>query len=454
MRFAPRGLRARSATGFALLALVLSALLSIATYQLARWYLLDQRQSLAERQALLHAQVLSGQLSGQTSLTDSEILGALAVTRGRAVLLVDEEWYSAVVDLNESRVPPKLLSATLEGVPQRQRVQVNQVPYFVVGVPIPEIDTAYFEFVPALEYERTLRTLALVLAVVASLTTALGALSGWVLSRRVLRPLTNVANTARAMSDGDLQRRLVVGDDPDLRPVAESFNSMAVSLEDRIAREQRFTADVSHELRTPLTAMGSAVSLARRSATPERTAFAIDVLAEQVDHLRKLTLELLELSRIDAAADTESESREQVDVAAIVMQQMQTHGLQGVELTPQGTQVLQDLNGLRFERVVGNLLENAARYGGGATRVDCRHVGDVLRLTVDDSGEGVPEAERQSIFGRFHRGSATTAPGFPKGTGLGLSLVDEYVRLEGGEVWVESSPDGGARFVVQIPRRR
>lgn len=451
MRVVPGGLRSRSAGGFALLALLLSTMLSVATYQLARWYLLDQRQGLAERQALLHAQVLSGQLSGQVVLSDTEILAALAVTKGRAVLLVDDEWYSAVIDLNESRVPAGLLAATLEGTAQRQRIEVNQVPYFVIGVPLPEIDTAYFEFVPALEYERTLGTLAVVLAVVASITTALGALFGWVLSRRVLRPLTAVATTARAMSDGDLQQRLTVGDDPDLRPVAESFNSMAASLEARIAREQRFSADVSHELRTPLTAMSSAVSLAKRSATPERTAFAIDVLGEQVDHLRRLTLELLELSRIDAQRD--DEQREPIDVALLVQRQLQAQAIEPSLSSRVDVPVFHELNALRFERVVANLLENALRYGGGVTRVECTHASGELRLVVDDDGPGVPEPERASIFGRFHRGTAATAPGSPKGTGLGLSLVDEYVRLEGGAVWVESSPEGGARFIVQIPGR-
>lgn len=452
MRVVPGGLRARSAGGFALLALLLSTLLSVATYQLARWYLLDQRQDLAERQGLLHAQVLGGQLSGQVVLSDSEIVAALAVTKGRAVLLVDDEWYSAVIDVNESRIPAGLLAATLDGTPQRQRIEVNDVPYFVIGVPLPDIDTAYFEFVPALEYERTLRTLGMVLTVVASLTTALGALSGWVLSRRVLRPLSVVATTARAMSDGDLRQRLEVGDDPDLQPVAESFNSMAASLEARIAREQRFTADVSHELRTPLTAMSSAVSLAKRSATPERTAFAIDVLGEQVDHLRRLTLELLELSRIDAQHD-DDERREPIDVAALVQRQLLAQDIDAAASSRLDVPVFHEVNSLRFERVVANLLENALRYGERVTRVECEHVNGDLRLIVDDAGPGVPEAERVNIFGRFHRGSAATAVGSPKGTGLGLSLVEEYVRLEGGTVWVESSPDGGARFVVQIPGR-
>lgn len=429
------------------MALLLASVMSVATYQLARWYLLDQRQTLAVSQVILRSQVISGQLAGQGELDDDEILGVLVRAGGRAVLLRDDTWYSTVVDLTESRIPAQLVDEVRAGAPQRQRLSIGGTPYFAIGVPLPAANAAYFEFVPAIEFERTLRTIALVLAVVAAVTTVLGAILGWVLSRRVLRPLDAVAETAQAMSGGDLQRRLDVGDDPDLRPVADSFNSMAASLEARIAREQRFTADVSHELRTPLTAMSSAVSLAQRSTTADRTSFAVDVIADQVDHLRQLTLELLELSRLDAGqAD---DTRESIDVGGVVRRQVELHEIGDVLRCPE--QLVHSVNPVRFERVVANLLENAARYGGGATAVACHHVGSTLRIVVDDEGPGVPADERAAIFERFHRGTASLATEHAKGTGLGLSLVDEYVRLDGGRVWAEDAPGGGARFVVEIP---
>jgi signal transduction histidine kinase len=450
--FGPRGLRARTATGFALSALGLSLLLALATYQLARWYLLEQRQRLAVRQAGLHAQVLSGQLASSATTSDEQVLAALAQTRGRAVLAVDGTWYSAVVDLDESRIPSGLIEGTLAGEALIQRTRIGGTPYFVVGVPIPAEEAHYFEFLPAEEYERTLRTLAIVLTSAASVTTVIGGVAGFGMSRRVLRPLHSVASTAQAMSEGQLDRRLSVGDDRDLEPVAEAFNNMAESLEQRIAREQRFTADVSHELRTPLTAMSAAVALARRSGSSERTAMALDIVAEQAEHLQELTLELLELARVDAGV-VEGD-RELVDVAELVERQAALHGMSAVFANSPGIPVVHEVNPVRFGRVVANLLENAARYAGGATRIECRHVGGRLRLVVDDEGPGVPADERLSIFGRFHRGASVAGGEHPKGTGLGLSLVDEYARLDGGRVWVEDRPGGGARFVVELPAQR
>jgi signal transduction histidine kinase len=109
-----------------------------------------------------------------------------------------------------------------------------------------------------------------------------------------------------------------------------------------------------------------------------------------------------------------------------------------------------------MERVIANLVENAARYGGGATRVivDAGHY--VARVAVDDEGPGVPPEEREAIFERFFRGSAAGhRRGGGQGSGLGLSLVSEHVRLHGGRVWVEDNPAGsGARFIVEIPLGR
>jgi two-component system sensor histidine kinase MtrB len=463
MRLLPRGLRARSATAFALSALVLSITLSVVTYQLGRWFLLDQREDLATRQVVVNALVVKGLVAaGDTAAAavagESDAAERLAdsirsLTNARSVVRVGDTWLATVVQLNEDRIPDGLVSDVRADEAALQRVRINGNPYLVVGVALPGVDADYFEFVPLSEYERTLETLLTVLVVGASVTTVLGAGAGWFASRRLLRPLTQVAQVAQAMSAGDLKQRLAVADDPDLLPVAASFNEMAGSLEARIDRELRFTADVSHELRTPLTAMASAVGLARRSELTDRARFAVDVLDQQVDHLRRLTLELLEISRIDAGV-SELELDE-VDVPVVTARAMVAGGVDPTRLRNElGDDVLHRLDRTRFERVLANLLENADRYGRGVTAVELTRVDGDLVVCVDDAGPGVPPEERIAIFGRFHRGNAEQPPGRPKGTGLGLSLVDEHVRMHGGTVGVTDSPWGGARFTVRFPGGR
>lgn len=449
MKVVPRGLRARTATAFALLALVLSASLSVVTYQLTRQYLFDQRASLAVRQASTNALVARGIVAAGGADAD---LGELlrSASNARALLRTDGQWYSAVVELGEGAVPEAMVNAVVDGEAVRQRVVLNDVPYLVVGLPLPGLDVEYFEFVSLVELQRTLGVLGIVLFVAASVMTVLGALVGWRVSRRVLRPLAEVGSVAEAMADGDLGRRLDVHHDPDLQPMANSFNEMAAALEQRITRELRFTADVSHELRTPLTAMASAVSLARRGSLSGRSEFAVEVLEGQVAHLQRLTLELLEISRIDAGV---AELRlEPTDVVSLVERVLVAHGVERAVLSSQlGHDPVHIIDPVRFERVVANLIENAARYGGGATSVELTRSGSDLVLVVDDDGPGIEPEERVAVFGRFHRGASEQPRELPKGTGLGLSLVEEHVRLHRGQVRVEDSPSGGARFVVSIP---
>ncbi|MEO6125510.1 MAG: HAMP domain-containing sensor histidine kinase [Ilumatobacteraceae bacterium] len=444
------GLRSRTAIAFAALALVLSAVLSVSTYQLGRWYLLNQRESFGVRQATLNASVARGLLTS-SDLDPARAITSIASGSGsRVVLQIDGEWYAAVVELDENKIPAGVKQRVHAGQAAQQRVEVNGTPYLVVGVNLPGTNAAYFEFVPLTEYQRTLRTLLAILLVGGTATTLIGAAAGWRTSKRVLRPLATVADAAHDMSNGDLSRRMVISNDPELGPVAASFNEMADSLERRIAREIRFTADVSHELRTPLTAVGAAISLAQRSKTPERTEFAIQVAAEQVDQLRRLTLELLEISRFDAGvSDLRAQDTDIVELTRRVLAAMEIDPL--VVRDELGANRMHTLDPTRFERVLANLVENAARYGGGVTGIGLARRDTALVVTIDDDGPGVPIDERVAIFGRFHRGAAQTAPDAEKGTGLGLSLVDEHVTLHGGTVTVDDSPSGGARFTVVFP---
>ncbi|HQZ32821.1 MAG TPA: HAMP domain-containing sensor histidine kinase [Ilumatobacteraceae bacterium] len=424
--------------------------MSTATYQLTRWYLLDKREALADRQVMLNALVVKGQL-GTATLQPADILETLqSNTQARAVMRVQDQWYSVVVELGESAVPQELVTLVDTKGAARQRVRVNGEPYFVFGIALPGRDAVYFEFISALEYERTLDVLSTVLFAAASITTIGGALAGWIVSRRVLRPLVTVAASARVISDGDLSHRLDVGGDPDLAPMAEAFNEMAGTVEARIDREHRFTADVSHELRTPLTAMGAAVNMANRSELTERGQYAMDILRQQLDQFTRLTLELLEIARIDSGVAVLDIN--DVDVAKVIEGVLAQASVEPSRLRVEPVRpCIVRLDGTRFERVMANLVENADRYAGGVVQVAVSLDANVLTVMVDDEGPGVPESERLAIFGRFNRGSMAQPEDKPKGTGLGLALVDEHVRMHGGRIEVVDAPSGGARFIVTIP---
>jgi signal transduction histidine kinase len=264
-----------------------------------------------------------------------------------------------------------------------------------------------------------------------------------------------VSTAATALAAGRLDTRLESSDDPDLRPIAESFNDMAQALQDRIESDARFASDVSHELRSPLMTLAASIEVMdnQRDELPERSRAALDLMVADIDRFRQLVEDLLEISRFDAGVVRLE--LEEVHLAELVMQAV-SHSTDAdlpVDLDAELAGVVVQADKRRIVRVLANLIDNAAKYGGGATSVSLRQVEGGVQIAVEDRGEGVPVEDRELIFGRFSRGGAAGRRGSSDGVGLGLALVAEHVNLHGGRVWVEDRADGepGARFVVELP---
>ena len=443
------GLRLRAAVGFAVVSLVATTCMGVLTYQFARRYLVAQRDALAIRQAVVNATVARSVLEAPEPDVGSLVVSLSGSGSSRPLVQVGDAWYSGAVELDPSQLPDDLVALVDAGTPATRRMAMGGSTLLMVGIPLPAVDAAYYEVTVMRELPRTLRVIELSLLAAALLATAAAAGVGWWASGRVVRPLTRVSATAAAVREGR-HVRMEPSDDPDMARIATSFNAMVDELEERIARERRFTADVSHELRTPVTAISSAVHLARRSDLTPRAATALTLLEGQADHLRRLVMDLLEISRFDAASMTLEPDA--VDPVAAARAVMATCGADPSLVDGRGmTASTVMLDRRRVERVLVNLVENAKRYAGGVTALRLGRDGPWLRIAVEDHGPGVAPDERQAIFGRFHRGGAAADPDAPKGTGLGLALVDEHVRLHGGQVWVEDNHGGGARFVVLLP---
>jgi len=281
------------------------------------------------------------------------------------------------------------------------------------------------------------------------------ALGVWFAADLLLRPLRRLrAATSGIAGTEDLARRVPGDDGPaELRSLAASFNEMLARLgrsaadrERALAATRRFTADAGHELRTPLTSVQANLSaISRHPEMPEsqRAEMVSDALAEN----RRL-VELLEglqaLARGDAAAAElgDVELADLVSVALAAARARHPQVTWSCEL-PDEPVVLRGWEpGLRM--LVDNLVENAARHGGG--RVAVRLCADGPALFVDDDGAGVQEHERERIFEPFVRANGTSTTG----SGLGLALVSQQVRAHGATVFVGESPLGGARFGVRF----
>jgi signal transduction histidine kinase len=470
------GLRGRVTLLFGLGAFVLSVVMGGLSYFSARHFLLADSQNGARQQAYANAQLVLTQLEATQSSPAQIVDGLDQGVQAHSVLVVDGAPYDSSFLVGLGVIPRGLQRMVASGTPASQNFVLNNSPRVVVGVPVPAVKAAYYEVFDLADLARTLHILALALAAGGVVTTALGFAVGRTASARSLRPLSGVSQAAVLVAGGELGTRLPdASDDPDLRGLTTSFNQMVDQLQERIEREERFTSDVSHELRSPLTTLAASMEVLEAHADelspPARQALVL--LGDDLRRFQRMVADLLEISRTDAGSV--ELALEEVDAAELVRRAVAA-GSRLVQSeapvtippgpAPSGPEVTIDpgLTGVRlmvdkrrFERVMANLLENAAFYGGGATRVTASRGAagaggwPTVRIAVEDHGPGVAPAERAKVFARFYRGQASGRRGAGTGTGLGLALVAEHVRLHRGRVWVEEADGGGARFVIELP---
>lgn len=447
------GVRSRAVVAVAVAVLVMSTSMALLTFQLTRSYLTGQRDQLAQRQAYLNARLVQEALPTTPRGELANLLVSLSHEGdSQTVLVLDGQSLGSEVGLKAEDLPADVRSIVAGGSAAQRRVMLDNTPYEVVGVPMLDGRAGYFELVPLTELARTLRTMAASLALSAVVTTLIGALVGATLARRVLAPLRVTSSVARRVSGGELDLRLPATSDREVAPLYDSFNGMVDALAARIEREERFAADVSHELRTPLTALVSSVSVLDRAAPqlPDRAQLAIEILRDQVEHLRGLVLDLLEMGRLESGVDTAQ--IEPVDIEPLLYRLLHSRATPPPELRVESVPGPVLLDGRRLERVVSNLLDNADAYAGGAVGLIVTGRDGWMELVVDDCGPGIALSERRAIFERLHRGEAARRSSH-RGSGLGLALAAELLRLQGGTIRADEAPSGGARFVVSLPLR-
>ncbi len=458
------GIAARITAIFGLAALLLCVSMGGLSYFTTRHFLVGERESAAQHQTFADARLVRSSLqSGNTKY--AQLLASLDAGSGsNSVLYHLNTAYAGSLSISATSLPSQLRFKVLTGTAATQTYRTSAgVPEIAVGVPIPSVHAAYFEVFSLSDLDHTLRVLGLTLIVVGIFTTLLGTALGRFASSRSLRPLAGVSRAAVAIAGGQLDTRLDPDPaDPDLEDLTASFNTMVDQLQVRIEREAQFNSDVSHELRSPLTTLAASLDVleADRDKLPPRAQRALQLLGDDLRRFQRMVGDLLEMSRADAGGG--DVFIEEVNVSELVQRSVDA-GLRA--LTPNGAAPVvvtaPEVRALhvgvdkrRFERVMANLLENAANYGGGATRITVDLDPDeptIVQIGVEDAGPGINPLERNRVFERFYRVTDSGRRGTGTGTGLGLELVAEHVRLMDGRAWVEASPDGGARFVVALP---
>jgi heavy metal sensor kinase len=280
---------------------------------------------------------------------------------------------------------------------------------------------------------------------------------GYGLARRSLAPMERLRSLTEEITADRLDRRLPVANPGDeLGRLAQTINAVVGRLERSFAEVRRFTADASHELRTPLTAIRTEaeVALGNSLSTDEHRQLLGSIL-EECDRLTRMTDQLLALAREDAGGARHAFGR--LDLAALLGRVAET-------LRPlaqgKGVRLHAEANGpvpvrgdeTRLRQVFYNLLDNAIKYTPeeGEVELTLTDQGGSARITVRDTGVGIPPEHLPHVFDRFYRvdRARSRAEG---GTGLGLSIAQSIVASHGGTIALASTPGQGTTCTVVLP---
>ena len=281
------------------------------------------------------------------------------------------------------------------------------------------------------------------------------------LAQTIVRPLRELVQAAVRVRQGR-DRQVEVPRLPDRRDeigmLARAVSDMTAALRHRIDAVESFAADVAHEIKNPLASLRSATESLGKVEDPDLRRQLLDIAVHDVRRIDRLVTEISDASRIDA--EMSRTEFERVDMAELLRNVAASREARGenegrnVTVVAEENKLIVNGVGLRLERIMENLLDNAVSFSPAGGSIDARLLrreGRIV-LTVCDEGPGIPEEKREKVFERFHS-DRPEGEDFGNHSGLGLAIGRTIAEAHDGTLHVESRADGrsGACFILSLP---
>ena len=285
-----------------------------------------------------------------------------------------------------------------------------------------------------------------------TLLSLLGGVITFFISGHALKPLCDFSKKIEEVQAQNLSdSRIEENKFSELNQLSVSYNKMLERLSEAFKLQRQFTANAAHELRTPLAVMQLQIDLYNSSKHPNNDTSAqqtISMITEQTERLSKMVRTLLDMSELQTIARDE-----EIAISALVEEVLADleplAQEKGINLIEKCDNVLLMGSDILIYRLVYNLVENAIKYNfsGGTVTVNATQQNSQLHLTVEDTGNGIPEELKERIFEPFFRLDKSRSRELG-GVGLGLALVREIVRVHNGSILVKNNANSGTTFEV------
>lgn len=409
---------------------------------------LDQQRSARESQ--LTRAFSAAYEPGQGWQTDElDQLAPLVAMSGAEVRLVGVSG-APIWELRDSQMGSEMSQMHRDMGSASPLTAPQRLPLTLDGRPIGELYVALPEgTVPVAdqEFRRSVNWLLVLGGLVAG---TIGVGAGVIVSRRTVRPITELTKAAHDLRAGDHTRRATVTGDDEIAQLGRAFNDLVDSVEREDAVRRAFAADVAHELRTPLAVLRSQLEAVQDGVLKPGPAL-VSSLHDETLRLSRLAADLETMTSADSVEF--DLHREPVDLADVVARA--SAGLshrfaeRRLDLIVRTAPAWVSGDPVRLQQVVTNLLTNALKFvpPEGSVTVSTRHVGNRVELEVADDGPGIDPEDLDHVFERFYRGHRVRTGG----SGIGLAVVAALVHAHGGEVTVVNLPVRGVAFRIVVP---
>jgi len=377
---------------------------------------------------------------------------------------VGDEYYQIVNRRGEVRISSlnntylwpanrELLSKAFHGGPQFETVRYRGENYRVLYTALNEENILSLgESLKDVEEE--VAALSRLFVIFFPFILAITSVVSWFLAGRALSPVVKIKSLAEQIRQGRLGGRIDIGvKGKEIDDLVRIFNDMLDSIQRSMEAQKRFTSDVSHEIRSPLTSLRGSMEVAlRKKRTPEEYEDILRNNLSDIVRLSRITDDLLFLSKAD---NNILELRKHwFDVNQLlknILERLRYDGLSIVEKYEENLEVFGDSSIL--EQAFTNLINNAIKYTprGGTITITTQKEADSVKVTIGDTGLGIPEEEVPHIFERFYRIDKERSRKMG-GTGLGLAITSWIVKAHNGNIFVKSTPGSGSDFIVILPK--
>lgn len=287
-------------------------------------------------------------------------------------------------------------------------------------------------------------------------STLIGTVIAAIFSRKLIEPLSKIAEGTKKVAHGDFSVRLDISSIKEVEELAASFNTMVEEISNIETLRSDFTSNVSHEFKTLIVSIrGFAKLLQNKDLPDEERAEYTQIIIEESQRLSHLATNILELTKLENPSILTDQHPfsldEQIRRVAALMEHKWREKTLDVTLKMQSIQICNEEDLL--QQVWLNLFDNAIKFSEeyGKILIELTEVDDVAHFTISDNGIGMDPATVQHLFDKFYQGDTSHSQ---KGNGLGLALVKQIIFLCEGQIEVKSKEGFGSQFIVTLPLNR